>query len=251
MVACVGRKSVQIIIQARMGSSRLPGKVLAKLADKPMLLHIAERMKLCQTCDDVVVATTDDVQDDIIEYLCTKKGISVFRGSRDDVLARFYDCALNAKADVIVRITGDCPLVCPKMIDKHIRIFLENNYDCVSPRSADGLIRGLDNEIFSFSALKRAYKNAKTLSEREHVTLHFYNNEDKFKIFSPPVADVYKLPVRLCVDEYDDLRLIREIYSKLYKMGSIIGTEDAVELLKNTPGLNLINNGVRQVVFND
>lgn len=249
MVACVGRKSVQIVIQARMGSSRLPGKVLAKLADKPMLLHIVKRMKLCRMCDDVVVATTDDVQDDVIEYLCTEKGITVFRGSRDDVLARFYDCALSASADVVVRITGDCPFVCPEMIDKHIRIFLENNYDCISPRSADGLIRGLDNEIFSFSALKRAYKNAKTVSEREHVTLHFYNNEDKFKIFSPPVADIYKLPVRLCVDEYDDLKLIRKIYSKLYKEGSIIGTEDAVKLLKNTPELALINNGVRQVVF--
>ena len=253
MVACVSRESVKIvvIIQARMGSSRLPGKVLAKLADKPMLLHIVERMKFCQMCDDVIVATTDDVQDDIMEYLCDEKGITVFRGSRDDVLARFYDCTLNAKADIIVRITGDCPLVCPKMVDKHIDIFLKNNYDCVSPRSTDGLIRGLDNEIFSFSALKRAYKNARTACEREHVTLYFYNNEDRFKVFSPPVDDIFKLPVRLCVDEYDDLKLIKTIYGKLYRAGSIIGTEEAIKLLKNTPELALMNNGVRQVTFND
>jgi spore coat polysaccharide biosynthesis protein SpsF (cytidylyltransferase family) len=158
------------IIQARMGSSRLPGKTIADVAGRPLLLHVVERTQRARRVDKVVVATTDRSSDDPIADLCQREGIQCFRGSEDDVLDRFYRTAQAHGADVVVRITADCPLIDAAVIDKVIARFQAGDCDYVSNILRYTYPDGLDTEVFSFAALERAWREAKKPSEREHVT---------------------------------------------------------------------------------
>ncbi|MDY5050435.1 MAG: glycosyltransferase family protein [Candidatus Mucispirillum faecigallinarum] len=236
-----------IIIQARMGSSRLKGKVLFDLCGKPMLLHIYKRLSLIKCVDDIIVATTVKSEDDAVADICEKNNISYFRGSVDNVLERFYQCGLHYKADIITRITADCPLIVPSMIEQNINIFLQNKYDCISPRSKDGLIRGLDNETFSFKTLSEIREKNPTDSEKEHVTLYIYNHENDYKILSPKVDEIYKSKnIRLCVDEEADFKLIEHVYNKFYQENSIINTRQVIEYLLQHSEINNINKDIKQ-----
>lgn len=239
-----------IIIQARMGSSRLPGKVLADICGKPMLLHVAQRLRRSKAADNIIIASSDLKEDDAVYEFCRDNDIDCFRGSSSNVLERYYECARKFHLDIIVRVTGDCPLICPCLIDKNINLYLKGGYDCISPRSKDGLIRGLDNEIFSFETLEKVYHADVTDDEKEHVTLHIYNHPEKYKILSPDTDNIYKMKgIRLCVDEASDLELIRFIYGQLYKEGDIINIKDAIELLENHPKMKSLNSCVMQVSF--
>ena len=170
---------IDAYIQARMGSTRLPGKVLKKVLNKPLLEFLVERLSQCEEIDEIIILTTNQPADDCIASFCEERSIALFRGSENDVLQRYYQAALERKSDAIVRITADCPLIDPEIVDQVIHLFLnedpkELNY--VSNTLERTFPRGLDVEVFSFQALQEAYQNAIAPAEREHVTLYMYRN---------------------------------------------------------------------------
>ncbi len=173
------------IIQGRMNSSRLPGKVLKPIAGRPMLCHVMDRTASAETINEVIVATSDDPSDDPIELTCSREGYLCYRGSQFDVLDRFYQAASLADASVIVRITADCPLIDPGVIDRTVRAFFEQGADFAANRLPPPYKRtypiGLDVEVCSFTALERAWNEAKLPHEREHVMPYLYDQPGRFK----------------------------------------------------------------------
>jgi glutamate-1-semialdehyde aminotransferase/spore coat polysaccharide biosynthesis protein SpsF (cytidylyltransferase family) len=226
------------ILQARMGSSRLPGKTLADLAGRPLLLQVVERVQSARRVDKVVVATTDQSSDDPIATLCQREGIQYFRGSEDDVLDRFYRTAQASAADTVVRITADCPLIDPAVIDKVVARFQVGDCDYVSNTLRYTYPDGLDTEVFPFAALERAWREAKKPSEREHVTP--YLRTEKFRVAnveseSPAPLGKY----RWTVDYPADLEFVRRIY-EAFPGNKRFGYQDIFRLLKERPELATI-----------
>jgi glutamate-1-semialdehyde aminotransferase/spore coat polysaccharide biosynthesis protein SpsF (cytidylyltransferase family) len=221
------------IVQARMGSSRLPGKTLADIEGHPMLWHVVERVRRARLVHQVVVATSDQPADDEIAEFCEHEGIPCFRGSEDDVLDRFYKTAKKHSAEVLVRITADCPLIDPTVIDRVVERYEHGEIDYASNVMRPTYPDGLDTEVFSISALERAWREARKLSEREHVTP--YLRSEKFR-----TANVTsELPVpgglyRWTVDEALDLEFVRKIYSALSDNREF-GFRDVFRLLKERP----------------
>ncbi len=229
-----------IIIQARSDSSRLPGKVLSDIEGRPMLWHVINRAKKMKR-GHVIVATTTRKMDDAIVEIANKAGVKHFRGKTNDVLDRFFKAALKFKADVIVRITSDCPLIDPRESDKVVSKFLNGSYDYVSNDSKT-YPNGLDTECFSFDALKKARKEAKLRSEREHVTSYIWENPDKFKIGIVHNRSKKKLnQLKWSVDHQNDLDFVRQVYARLYTKQKIFMMKDVLGLLKNEPNLAKIN----------
>jgi len=230
------------IVQARMGSTRLPGKVLQTILEKTVLEHIVERLGCSTLVDKIIVATTKERTDDEIEHLCNRINITCFRGSQDDVLDRFYRAALMFSTDIIVRITADDPLKDPEIVDKAIQIMLENDYDYVSNTIEPTYPEGIDVEVFTFAALKKAHQEARRASEREHVTPYIWKNPDKFKIYNFKNGEDFS-SLRWTLDTEDDLIFIRKVYAALYKEGQIFLMKDILELIKKEPTFSLINKG--------
>ena len=170
------------IIQARVTSSRLPGKILLQGYDKPLLLHTIERIKKSKLIKKIVVATSNLKMDEIIYKICKKNRINIFRGHPNDLLSRYYNCAKKYKANTIVRITSDCPLMDYKIIDKIIKKFYSSNVDFISNTHPPVIPDGFDIEIFNFKSLKKAFFKAKKNFQREHVTPYIWDNPKKFKI---------------------------------------------------------------------
>jgi len=240
------QKRVVAIIQARMGSSRLPGKVLKDICGKPMLLWVVERAKRANTLQEVAVATTIDPLDDPIVELCLAKNIPVFRGSSLDVLDRFYKAAIEFKAGVIVRLTADCPVIDPQVIDQVVAEFLHSGVDFAANRLPPPWKRtfpiGLDTEVCSFEALQRAWNEAKEPFEREHVMPYLYDRQDRFKTLLINHKPDYG-SLRWTVDTPEDLDLVRLIFSRLGNDGSF-SWKEIVELYANEPHLAEINSKV-------
>lgn len=230
------------IIQARMGSSRLPGKVLMDIAGKPMLWHVVNRVKHAKKLDDVVVATTTLKEDKKILDWASSIGIKSYAGSEKDVLDRYYQAAKKYEADIVVRITADCPLIDPKVIDEIVGFFLNNDFDYASNTIKPTYPDGLDTEVFSFNSLQKAWEEAKLASEREHVTPYIKKNDNLFKTKNFE-NNVDFSDMRWTVDEKCDLEFIREIYGRLYKNNRIFFMEDVVNLLKKYPEM-IINKGI-------
>ena len=203
------------IIQARMSSSRLPGKVLKEIAGKSMLEHVIERAQQVKLIDQVLVATTTDPSDDAIETLCKKNGYSYYRGSLHDVLDRYYQAAKQAQADVIVRFTADCPLLDAAVVEKTIQTFLDEKVDFAANRLPPPFKRtypiGLDTEVCTFAALERAWKEAKENFEREHVMPYLYQEPRRFKIIRVDNEIDYGA-WRFTVDTQEDLDLVRKVF---------------------------------------
>jgi glutamate-1-semialdehyde 2,1-aminomutase/spore coat polysaccharide biosynthesis protein SpsF len=226
------------VIQARMGSSRLPGKTIADVAGRPLLLHVVERVRSARGVDKVVVATTDQSSDHAIADLCQREGIQCFRGSEDDVLDRFYRTAEANRADILVRITADCPLIDPAVIDQVIARFQEGDCDYVSNTLRYTYPDGLDTEVFSFAALERAWREAKKPSEREHVTP--YLRTEKFRMAN--VESESPVPLgkhRWTVDYPADLEFVRRIYEE-FSGNKHFGFQDIFRLLRERPELATI-----------
>ncbi|MGQ9756315.1 MAG: cytidylyltransferase domain-containing protein [Desulfotomaculales bacterium] len=240
---------VVCIVQARTGSTRLPGKVLRLLAGRPMLSHLIERLRTASTLWSIVIATTQLEQDDRIVELAREAGVLWYRGPEEDVLARYVGAAEMAGADVVVRVTGDCPLIDPVTVDSVVRYFLSHKYDYVAAGVGSGFPRGLDTEVFTKEALVRVNLLADDAASREHVTLYIYRHPEIFRIaqYSAP-PDLHHPEWRLCVDEEDDFRLIEEIYNRFYRPGSLIDIRDVVRLLEREPELKKINAHVTQKV---
>jgi len=231
------------IIQARMGSTRLPGKVMAEIAGKPVLWHVVYRVRQAQQVDEVVVATTDKAADQAIIDFASAEGILVFRGSEEDVLDRYYQAAKWIGADVVVRITADCPLIDPQIIDRVIAHYLNGNFDCVSNTHPPTYPDGLDVEVFSFDALEKAWKEARRLSEREHVTPYIWKNLDKFRLSN--VENTEDLShLRWTVDEPQDLEFVRAVYNHLGR--ELFNMFDVLNLLKKHPELLEINSRIER-----
>lgn len=236
-----------VIIQARMGSTRLPGKVLKQLEGKPVLWHVIERVKQSKLVDDVIIATTTSKKDNQIVEFCRTNNIKYYRGSEDNVLERYYETAKHFKSDIVLRITSDCPLIDANVIDKILSFYLENSYDLVTNAGSDlsqrTYPRGLDTEIFSYKLLEEVYNKAKEKHQLEHVTPFIYENN--FNIY------YYKNEVdysnyRLTLDTEEDYELIKKIYEELYKNEHDFHMEEIIKLFKNRTGLELINKSIKQ-----
>ena len=236
-----------------MGSTRLPGKVLKDIQGKPMLWYVVERTKKAQTVNQVVVATTTDPADDSIASFCKAQGYSLYRGSIQDVLDRYYQAAKTNKADIVVRITSDCPLIDPGLIDITVNALLENNVDFAADRLPPPFTRtypiGLDVEVCTFAALEKAWQEATSQHEREHVMPYLYEKEGRFRIWqvNNPV-DYGKL--RWTVDTLADLEVIRKIFG--YFSGGIgFSWMDVLELNEKSPELFKTNESVVQKTLYD
>jgi spore coat polysaccharide biosynthesis protein SpsF len=222
---------IAAIIQARMGSTRLPGKVMKNIRGKPVLWHVVLRVSQSACIDKIIVATTTEPDDDIIKEFCDAEKIPVFRGSKNDVLDRYYQCALQFKADVIVRITADCPLHDAKVIDRVIHEYTRGGYDYVTNTFEYTYPDGLDVEVFSINVLESAWKNANLDSEREHVTPYIRNN---LTTKSKNVTAVTKYPLyRLTLDTPEDYIFITKIFESLDNYS--FGLDDVIAYLKNRP----------------
>lgn len=212
-------EQVVLITQARMGSSRLPGKVLKKIKGRTLLQIHTERLKKCQRIDKIIVASTNNIEDLEIHNLTLKLGVSSFRGSELDVLDRFYQAVKNEKPNWVVRVTSDCPLLDPDLVDKVIEFAVINNVDYCSNQLIENFPDGQDVEVFKFSALQMAWKNATLSSEREHVTPFIINNCDykgknTFKALNYNCKDNYS-NIRMTVDELKDFELIKILVENL------------------------------------
>jgi glutamate-1-semialdehyde aminotransferase/spore coat polysaccharide biosynthesis protein SpsF (cytidylyltransferase family) len=226
------------LIQARMGSSRLPGKTLAELAGRPMLWHVVNRVRRAERVDKVVVATTDQAADDPIAQFCEQQGIGCFRGSEQDVLDRFYQAAGTYGADVVIRITADCPLIDPSVVDKVLARFERGDCDYACNVLRYTYPDGLDTEVFSFVALERAWREARKLSEREHVT-PYLRTENFRNANVESEAPVSPWQYRWTVDHPADLEFVRKVYAAFSGNGHF-GFQDVFQLLRERPDLATI-----------
>ena len=236
------------IIQARISSSRLPAKILLPGYDKPLLLHLIERLEKSKLINDVVVATSNNPLDDLIFDLCTLKKVKVFRGNLNNLLDRYYKCAKIYKADHVVRITSDCPLIDPKIIDKMIKKYLSlKNIDFLSNTHPPTFPDGFDIEIFKFSALQKAYRNAKKSYEKEHVTPFIWDNPKNFRLFNYSLKNdnLYK-QYRLTLDYKEDFFVIWSIFNKLYRRKRFFELKHIIKFLKKNPKI-LKNNHLIKV----
>lgn len=235
-----------VIIQARMGSTRLPGKVLRTLADKTVLAHVIERAQAFHNVQGIVVATTVGSQDDPIVEEAKRKGVMVYRGSESDVLSRYYEAAFQVQADTVIRITSDCPLIDPEVSSYVIQEYLkEGIYDYVSNTLERTYPRGLDAEIFSFASLEMAYRETSEIHDREHVTPYLYNNPHRFSCRSVVCQDGI-LDYRWTLDTPEDWELIQRIYESLYHPGRLFSWKEARAFMQQNPELVSINSHIQQ-----
>lgn len=228
------------ILQARVSSTRLPGKVLKPILDLPMILRQIERIKRAKMIDRLILATSIDSTDDPLGQLCKENSIDFFRGSLDDVLDRFYQAAKPLNPEHIVRLTGDCPLSDPILIDDIIAFYLKERFDYTSNAIEPTYPDGLDVEVFRFECLKQAWKEAVLPSQREHVTPFIHQQPERFKIGSfKDTTDLSGL--RWTVDESADFELIARIYGALYTINPAFSTKDILEFLDKYPELKIQN----------
>jgi spore coat polysaccharide biosynthesis protein SpsF len=228
------------LIQARMSSSRLPGKVFQDIAGQPMLLRVIRRAQQASSVDLVAVVTSNRTDDDAIAGLCQENGIPYYQGSLDDVLDRYYQAAVYFQATVVVRLTGDCPLLDPEIIDKVVQTFYQGTFDYVSNTLDCTYPDGLDTEVFRFAALERAWREARLQSEREHVTAYMYKHPELFRLGS--VKQAQDLSAwRWTVDTARDLEFVRAIYNIFQDMK--FGMDDILKLLEEHPEITAINSG--------
>jgi glutamate-1-semialdehyde aminotransferase/spore coat polysaccharide biosynthesis protein SpsF (cytidylyltransferase family) len=233
---------VVAIVQARMGSSRLPGKSMADIEGKPMLLRVVDRVKRASLVDRVVVATSRQPADDAIEEMCRANAIQCYRGSENDVLDRFYHAARGERAVKVVRITADCPLIDPEVIDQVVRRFQRGDLDYASNAMVRSYPDGLDTEVFSFAALERAWHEASKTSEREHVTPYLRSEKFRTANVENHSTCLYQ-HYRWTVDEAEDLEFIRAVYGSFRDKLSF-GMNDVLALLQQNPGLEKMNSEI-------
>lgn len=239
------------VIQARTGSSRLPNKVLMTLAGKSLLERMIERVKLSKLAGSIIVATTEEKSDDIIQEICVKNNLLFYRGSTEDLLDRHYNAAKKLNADAVVKIPSDCPLIDFRVIDKVIGYFLENSekYDFISNLHPATYPDGNDVEIMHFSVLEDAWKNAQRKLEREHTTPYIWENPDKFRIGNVEweTGLNYSMSHRFTIDYPEDYEFIRRVFDELYDKNPKFGLNDILNLLEEKPEIKKINekyNGV-------
>jgi len=233
---------ITAIIQARMTSTRLPGKVLMEVMGRPLLSYQIERLRFSNRIDKIVVATTENTEDEKIVALANLEGLKSFCGSEDDVLDRYYHAATGSKAQNIMRLTADCPLIDPSLLDRMIEAFFVKEADYIYPSSK--FAEGTDSEVFTFGALEKAYKSARLRSEREHLTRYFHNNPQLFKIVKLE-NETDDSKYRFTVDEKEDFSVVNRIIESLYGgKDNVFGVQEIKQFLDEHPEIIKMNSHV-------
>jgi spore coat polysaccharide biosynthesis protein SpsF len=250
---------VLCVVQARMGSERLEGKVIKPLLEKPIILHVLDRLKRSKYIDDIVLATSELEREEPLVDVVLKAGYKVFRGDEKNVLKRYKEAVDLFEGDVVVRITGDCPLIDWNVVDNVISNFYLYSYDYVRLDVPDTFIRGFDVEVFFKSALDKAYeivsnlditkKNHEVMTEninmyKEHVTLYMYRHPEDFNIGYVKGESLYRKNYRLCVDTYEDFTVVNSIFEHFND--KFISAKDAVMYLDNHKNIANINSEIIQ-----
>ena len=249
-------KKIIAVVQARMDSSRLPGKSLLKIGNWAIIELVMERIKQSSEIDDVVLATSINPKDDVLADYIQNKGFKVFRGSEEDVLSRFYNSVKNFKPDAVLRVTGDCPLISPKLIDMSVKKFNEMNVDyfslAIGETKERAFPRGFDVEIASFAALTEAMNEAEEKYEREHVMPFLYTNEDRYTTYYLEPPQEHSRPgYRLCVDTQEDYETILKIYTNFQE--KLINTDfvEIISFLDDNPEVAKSNQTAKQKHFTE
>lgn len=233
------------IIQSRVGSSRLPGKVLLPIAGKPLILRMIERVAFAKLAGKIVVAITDDKLDDELYKLCRQNNIETYRGNSFDLLDRHYQTAIKYQAEVVLKIPSDCPLIDPEIIDKVIQYYIDHKekYDYVSNLHPPSYPDGNDVEVMSFNTLENAWINSKKDFEREHTTPYIWENPDKFRIGNMDweTGYDYSMTYRFTIDYKEDYEFIKRVYDELYEANKRFNLNDILELLDRKPEIKKIN----------
>jgi glutamate-1-semialdehyde 2,1-aminomutase len=232
------------VIQARMSSTRLPGKVMKDILGKPMIVHMLERVKRSRYIDKIVLATSINPDNDVMEKMLVQSGNNVFRGNEHDVLDRYYQAALAYHPDVVVRLTGDCPLIDHAIIDNVIEHFISNKYDYVSNIDPPTFPDGLDTEVFSFKALEVAWRDTTLKYDREHVTTYIRNSKIFSKANVSNKTDLSK--ERWTVDDPADFELVKNIFEDLLPVSQDFTMEDVLNYKKQNPAIFNINSGTKR-----
>lgn len=229
------------VLQARFSSSRLPGKVLKDILGESMLFRQIERTLRSKKINKLIIATSTDASDDLVEKMCQEKGIDCFRGSLNDVLDRFYSAAQAIAPDHIVRLTGDCPLIDPEIIDSLVDLHFSQKNHYTSNTLRPTFPDGLDAEVVSWQALQTAWEKATLPSEREHVTPYIYNRPEVFVLGNLERAEGDLSSLRWTVDQPTDFLFVRRVYEALYPQNPAFTTGDILNLLHEQPELGMIN----------
>jgi len=231
------------IIQARMCSTRLPGKVLYEVDGVPLLSTMLKRIEKSKLLDQVIVATSKNPADDQVVAFCKQESVECFRGSENDVLLRYYECANKYNANTIVRLTGDCPLIDPIVIDKVIHFYFKNKVDYAAntvPPETSVFPDGSDVEVFSYSALEKAHRQARSLKDREHVTFYFWKYNKNFTTAQLTQNDNWS-KYRFTVDYPEDFEVIEYIIRELIKRKSIGSLDEIIDILNTNPKIRRKN----------
>jgi spore coat polysaccharide biosynthesis protein SpsF len=235
------------IIEARMTSTRLPGKIVRPILGRPVLELLIERLRRARRLNHIVVATTSNPSDDGVEELTRRVGVGCFRGSEEDVLDRVLQAAHAAGADVIVEITGDSPLIDPAIVDLVFEVYQANRFDYVSNALKQTFPIGLDTQVFSTAVLDQVAQLTNDPTDHEHVSLYIYEHPERFSLHNVEsgLPDKY-WNLRLTLDTLEDLALIRAIYEELYPKNPSFGLRDILELLERRPELIDLNRRIQQ-----
>jgi len=231
-----------IMIQARIGSHRFPHKVLANIDGKTILWHVINRAKQVKGIDEIILITTTNKEDEILLEIAHKNNIKVFAGEEKDVLDRHFKCALKFDADPIIRITADCPLIDPEVVNKILENFKTGKYDFASNCLPNTLPDGLDTEIFSFQVLEKMIKNVKSDLEKEHVTVYIRNHLKEFRIFNFENDEDFS-KFRWTIDFPEDLEVVKRIY-ELMKPKDVFSFQEVFKKISEL-GLNLKDFGLK------
>jgi spore coat polysaccharide biosynthesis protein SpsF len=231
------------VIQARSGSTRLPGKVMMDILGKPLLLRMVERVQQSKLAGTIVVAITTKHNDDIIEEICKGANLLYYRGNENDLLDRHYQAGRLYDADAVVKIPSDCPLIDPKVIDKVLQYYLDNKFDFVSNLHPATYPDGNDVEVMSSQTIEKAWQNATRTLEREHTTPYIWENPGLFKIANVAWESGldYSMSDRWTIDYPEDFTFIKTVYEHLYPLNAAFDLQDILDLTRQNPAIFAIN----------
>ena len=232
-------------IEARMSSTRLPGKVLLPANDKPMLLHLVDRLKQVTTIEEIVLATTTNIADNILENFVKEVGISCYRGSEEDVLQRVVEAGKSAEADVIVEITGDCPIIDPLIVEQALQMFKYNDCEYLGNAAIRSYPNGMDVQVFYLDTIERSASMTDDRLNHEHVTLYIRNKPELFRtihMIAPP--NLYWPDLHLTLDEQKDYELLKLIIEHFGSENPYFSCSEVIELLKSRPEWTAINKDI-------
>lgn len=239
--------SLWAVVAARMTSSRFPGKSLAPLAGRPSLSHIIDRLQKSQHLNGIVVATTDLPTDDPIRACAAAEGASVFSGSEDDVLDRTLKAAQSVGADIIVQITGDCPLIDAAVVDRTIAAYLAQRPDYAYNRLVETYPNGMDTEVFATAILAEVATLTNDPTDHEHVSLYIYEHPERYRLLNVPAPPEHHWPeLRLTLDTREDYECIRAVYDALYPSNPTFGLTDTLNWLRANPRWLEVNKDIKQ-----